>query len=321
MLHAAPLPNPVLACFRDSDDERLCLPLLQDIPGLVTAHNLFDSRLLFVNGLLHGAPRLVILSSRLYPGECPDLVREMKGVYPEAEFLLLTPANDPLPRFQLLARDQVRHLAVTPLGDESADDASLKGVVEKLLAKAQWSIADYVRPGTAVQEFPISFSSQKEALIAAIEGVIAGDAEEFELLRQKAALLADEMLENALYGAPQGEDGGKLYDKGVDRAIRAEENIRFRFAFDGTNLAMEITDGWGTLSPEQVISYLASNQEADGPQDDGGGRGLFIIWRFMDHFHVSIRPGEQTVLGGHLKAFSPLDPEAPKGFSISTHGH
>jgi hypothetical protein len=68
-----------------------------------------------------------------------------------------------------------------------------------------------------------------------------------------------------------------------------------------------------------VIDYLARNQEgvAEDSEDDGG-RGLFIIWRFLDHLHVTIRPGMQTVLGGHLKAGLPLDSESPKGFSIST---
>lgn len=321
MSNAATLPSPVLACFRDDEDEKICLPLMKDIPGIVTMRGKFDARLLYVNGLLNGTPRLVILSSRLYPGECPDLVREIKPLYPEAEFLLITPAHDPLPPFQQLVNDKVRHLTVTPLGEAQEGEASLTEVVGKLIGKKRWDITDYVRPGTPVHYFPISSSCQKEQLIASIELLIDRDAEEFELLRQKAALLADEMLENALYGAPRGEDGTKLYQKGADREILADEEIHFRFAFDGKNLAMEIVDGWGTLCPDQVVSYLANNQESAGLLDEAGGRGLFIIWRFLDHFHVSIRPGRQTVLGGHLKVFSQCDPAAPKGFSISTHFH
>lgn len=321
MLQTAALPSPILACFRDTDDENLCATLMEDIPGIVSLTGITDAHFIYLNKGASSTPRLIILSSRLYPGEYPDLVRELQEYFPEAEFLLLTPANDPLPQFELLARDKVMHLAVTPLGENPEGSSSLRETVGKLLGKERWSITDYVKPGTPVHFFPIRSSCQKEPLIAAIEQVIDGEAEELELLRQKAALLADEMLENALYGAPQGDNGRKLYPKGYDRDTQADEEIHFRFAFDGKNLAMEIADGWGTLSPDQVVSFLASNQEASEQLDDTGGRGLFIIWRFMDHFHVSIRPGRQTVLGGHLKAYFPLDPEAPKGFSISTNFH
>jgi anti-sigma regulatory factor (Ser/Thr protein kinase) len=50
---------------------------------------------------------------------------------------------------------------------------------------------------------------------------------------------------------------------------------------------------------------------------DEGGRGLFIIWRFLDQFHVSIKPGKETVIGGHVRVTSPLDLDEPKGFHIS----
>src|SRR6185369_6699834 len=170
-----------------------------------------------------------------------------------------------------------------------------------------------------IHEFPLISSNQKEALIAYLEGAIIGDSQEMELLRQRAALLADEMVENALYGAPQGKDGRKLYCKGEERIINVDEKIFFRFAFDGETLAMEVVDGWGTLAPEMVVDFLARNQSGmDEVSDEVGGRGLFIIWRFMDHLHVNIRPGMQTVLGGHLKAVSTHDCESPRGFSIST---
>jgi hypothetical protein len=127
------------------------------------------------------------------------------------------------------------------------------------------------------------------------------------------------MLENAMYGAPRGEDGSKLYRKGEQRAIQPLESIRFRFAFDGETLAMEVADGWGSLSADLVLDYLAHNLDGGELPGDVGGRGLFIIWRFFDQFHVSIRPGRQTIVGGQVRVASPLDIETPKGFHISTH--
>ena len=81
---------------------------------------------------------------------------------------------------------------------------------------------------------------------------------------------------------------------------------------------MEMTDNWGTLDPDLVVDYLARNQAQLDGTDDLGGRGLFLIWRFFDHFHVSIDPGKKTVVGGDLRLSGKLDPEAPRGFHITS---
>jgi hypothetical protein len=66
-----------------------------------------------------------------------------------------------------------------------------------------------------------------------------------------------------------------------------------------------------------VLEHLARNQEGDPIADDAGGRGLFIIWRFLDHFHLNVQPGLETVVGGHLQLSDALDPVQPRGFHLS----
>lgn len=139
------------------------------------------------------------------------------------------------------------------------------------------------------------------------------------MLRQKGALLADELLENSMYDAPRGTLGNRLFKKGEKRAMLPQERIVFSFGFDGETLALKLTDSWGSLEPDVVMEYLARNQDDGSIADDAGGRGLFIIWRFLDQFHVNVHPGQETVVGGHLKLFSRFDPEAPRGFQITEH--
>jgi hypothetical protein len=313
-------PHTMLALFNNSSDEEVFSPLLEGFPGLLSLKNLPGEQLFTREMSLQGVtPSLVIISSRLYPEVRPDLVSDLREIFPEAEILLVTLDTDPLPPLEKLAVDRIRHLIVTPDDDDKKGTSSLQEAIIKLLVKSPWKLLDCVNPGTRINEVKLNSSQEKETLIAMLENAIAGDSPEMDFLRQRAALLADEMVENALYGAPRDNYGRKLYSKGEFRAIDDNENILFRFAFDGETLAMEITDGWGTLVPEQIIDYLARNQEGmhEG-SEEAGGRGLFILWRFLDHLHVNIRPGMQTVLGGHLKADSPFDSESPKGFSIST---
>ena len=314
----------VLALFKDADDESLCNPLMSGIPGIIrvvagdkVAASLENLKRVGID------PCLSIISSRLYPAERSDLVAALRHAFPATEVLLISSSADPFPPLQPLAADNVRHLAINPgvpreqEGDEPKQQ--FLAAIEKLVEGRPWKMADYLSPGTVVHEYGVCSSSQKEELIARIEAAIAGDSEEIDLLRQRGALLADEMLENAMYNAPQREDGSKLYRKGEERCIAPREGIAFRFGFDGEVLAMEVADGWGSLSPDMVLRHLARNQDGREICEETGGRGLFIIWRILDHFHVSITPGRQTVVGGHLKASSPIDLEAHRGFHISTH--
>lgn len=314
----------VLALFKSADDETLCNPLMTGIPGIIRLRA-GDNAVASLENLKRVGiePSLSIVSGRLYPGERPDLVAALRRLFPATEVLLLASAADPFPPLQPLAADLVRHLAISPAapGSQGSREAKCQflAAIKKLVEGRPWKMADHLRPGTPVQAHNVSSSAQKEELIALIEALIAGDSAEIELLRQRGALLADELLENALYDAPQREDGSKIYRKGEERSIAPQERIVFRFGFDGEILAMEIADGWGSLSPDLVLKHLAGNQHGPEMADDAGGRGLFIIWRIMDQFHVNITPGRRTVVGGHLKAASPLDLDAPRGFHISTH--
>lgn len=313
-------PQSILALFNSQSDEKAFSPLLEGLPGITSLMNHPDKEKFFQQtAVLHLNPSLVIISSRLYPQVRSELVADIKEIFPAAEILLVTLSSDPLPSLEQLAVDRIRHLLVTPTDDDKSGVASLQEAIIKLLVKSPWKLQDYVTPGTRIHEIRLSSSKEKESLIAMLEDAISGDSPEMEFLRQRAALLADEMVENALYGAPRDDYGRKLYVKGEFRAIDDDEKILFCFAFDGETLAMEITDGWGTLMPEMVIDYLARNQDSFPAEcEEAGGRGLFIIWRFLDRLHVNIRPGMHTVLGGHLKADSHFDCESPKGFSIVT---
>jgi hypothetical protein len=313
----------ILALFKDADDESMCSPLMAGIPDIIRVR-VGDNVATTLENLkrIGIEPCLSIISSRLYPAEKPDLIATLRTSFPATEILLLTSTADPFPPLQPLAADMVRHLAINPVSpwnrekDETKDQFCI--AIRKLVEGRPWKMSDYLNPGTQIRERHISSSTQKEELIAMVETAIGGESADIDLLRQRGALLADEMLENAMYGAPRRKDGSKVYRKGEERAIASHERIAFRFAFDGEVLAMEVADGWGSLSPDMVLKYLASNHSGGEMFDEAGGRGLFIIWRILDHFHISITPGMETVVGGHIKATSPFDIETPRGFHIST---
>jgi hypothetical protein len=265
---------------------------------------------------------LVIISTRVYPLGYPKLVTQARQLFPDADIMLMCLSTDPPPPLSPLLADNVRHLLINPVGGPFCDlnkVASLFDLsVRRLKNGIPLSMSDYIRPGTSVHEFRVSSSEQKEELIAELEKTIGGCSQESEMLRMKGALLADEMLENAFYAAPRGEHSEPLYRKGEKRDLSDGENVVFRYGFDGETLALEVTDGWGTLSSEDLFRHLTQNCDSLGVHEEIGGRGLFIIWRFLDTLLIRIEPGKQTVIGGHVRlSASDFLPEI-KGFHITT---
>lgn len=163
-----------------------------------------------------------------------------------------------------------------------------------------------LNPGDRVHEWRVVSPDDKDMIIAHLERLLEGNDAAYDFLRQRAALMVDEMLENALYAAPRDASGRQLFRKGGRRVVLPGERITLRCAFDGERLSLEVSDSWGSLSPETVQHFIALNLATEGAESDRAGRGLFFMWRLMDDFYVSVKPGEETSIGGAL----PLYPHA-----------
>lgn len=313
----------VVALFKDDQDIALWSPYFSRISAPL--HLLRIEDLAQTLASLRGrdpVPPLFVISTRLYPHASPRLVEDIRGWFPGSEFLLLASGSDTFPALQPLVRDNVRHLVINPEGTQlvnvARESAQLCTAVSKLIEGRPLNISDYLKPGTETFQFRVSSSEQKEELISGLEELISGDGPEMELLRHKGALLVDEMFENALYGAPHRENGASIYAKGQVRQIDARETIILRYGFDGECIAMEMEDNWGSLSPDAVLECLAANHDSHEFREEQGGRGLFIIWRFLDHLHVHIDPGRQTVVGGQVRLLTAENLVEKKGFHITT---
>lgn len=154
------------------------------------------------------------------------------------------------------------------------------------------------------REWQVSSPGDKEKIIDDLERLLAGNGETYRFLCQRAALMVDEMLENAFFAAPRDAAGKPLCIKGGKRDLFPGERITLRSAFDSEKLSLEISDSWGSLSPDIVRRYISLNLASEGTEGDRAGRGLFFMWRFMDDFYVSVKPGEQTSVGGVLPLYT-----------------
>jgi anti-sigma regulatory factor (Ser/Thr protein kinase) len=313
----------VIAIIKDDEDMALWSPYFNKISDSIHMLRIEDLTETISNLAERDIiPPLIIISTRLYPEMAPSLIEDIREWLPNSEFLLIASNSDAFPPLQPLVRDNVRHLVINPesthLLNVDRESAQFCTAVTKLIQGNLLKISDYLKPGTETYEFRVSSSEQKEELIAGLEELISGNGPEIELLRQKGALLVDEMFENALYGAPHEENGAAIYAKGQFRQVDSRENIILRYGFDGECIAMEMEDSWGSLSPDAVLECLATNHDSHDICEEIGGRGLFIIWRFLDQLHVHIDPGRQTVVGGQVKLVTADNLIEGKGFHITT---
>ncbi len=160
-----------------------------------------------------------------------------------------------------------------------------------------------LREGARGHHWRLSSSQEKETVIAQLEQLLPGDDEAHLFLRQRAVLMADEMLENALFAAPRDPCGRPLFRKGDRRSLLPGEGILFCSSFDGATLALEVTDSWGGLSPETVRTFLTLNLAENDPSHDRSGRGLYFMWRFLKDFYLRVVPGVETTVGGLLQLY------------------
>ena len=307
----------VAVLYADENDRKLWDQAVAGIPGLlnITVKGSLPASLETLRPF-RGTLRVAILSAATYSGH-PKVAERLREICPGIEILLIS-RDDSSPPLKPLFADDIRHLAIDSQ-QQGGSREYLPVVVSMLVERRPWEVGSCLKEGTAVHSYQLVSSEEKEALICALEAALQGEGEEMEMLRQKGALLADELLEKAMYDAPRGAHGNRLFRKGERRSMLPQERIVFSFGFDGETLALKLTDNWGSLDPHEVLEYLARNEECDCIADDTGGRGLFIIWRFLDRFHIDVQPGRQTAVGGHLQLCSSLDPESPRGFHISQH--
>ena len=108
---------------------------------------------------------------------------------------------------------------------------------------------------------------------------------------------------NAIYDAPRDQQGKEKYNL-LDRKqpvnLTTEEQARLRFGYDGSHLAISVTDPFGALQRETILDYVRAcvegrpgfiNQQLG---KGGGGVGIFEIISTADLVVVNVEQGKRT---------------------------
>jgi hypothetical protein len=113
-----------------------------------------------------------------------------------------------------------------------------------------------------------------------------------------AALIADELLANAIHDAPHGPDPTHRDSvRDADRPLSGRDRPRLRWGADGRMLAIEVTDQFGSLDAATIRSHIGKLADrSTRPREGNGGAGLGLAMAFLAStqlvFHLC--PGRLT---------------------------
>jgi hypothetical protein len=173
--------------------------------------------------------------------------------------------------------------------------------IRKLSSGDIFGMEKYLNWGTAVTEHVVKGSAERAGLIEQFETYLESVGVRGPLKR-KCGKVAEELLMNAIYDAPHDDQGKSLYnhlERTVELELKPEEYATFRYACDGTFIAVSVVDRFGALTRKTIIDYLArcfdpEHSTADIEGKGGGGNGLFQIIQSSSLTAFNVRPKSQT---------------------------
>lgn len=172
--------------------------------------------------------------------------------------------------------------------------------ISKLLNHDLFGLEKYLSWGVDVHEHAIIGSADRENLISMMED----DFKALGIRRNvivKCITVADELLMNAIYDAPTDAEGVPLYNhlpRTVPVELTKNQQGKFRYACDGSLLAVSAEDPFGALYKETILQYLESCYGGEAgtlnKAKGGAGRGLFEIMETSDLVVMDVKANVRT---------------------------
>ena len=202
------------------------------------------------------------------------------------------------PEVVAIVRDHAVDHIITTDPVASADEVPL--TLRTLVARRaldQAGVMRYLGHDTHLVELsPDSTHARVVALNSIRDGLTAmGVSARHE---RHAALIADELIANAIHDAPHGPDAGNRDSvRDLDRPLAPRERPRVRWGADGRMLAIEVTDTYGSLDAATIRTHIAKLADrSTKPREGNGGAGLGLAMAFLAStqlvFHLA--PGRCT---------------------------
>ncbi len=241
--------------------------------------------------MAHLQPVLVVVDgSAMLSPRVGEFFAAARGRGAEACMTLLgTAAADQVPK--ILGMGAVTNLLVHAM-PVLAEELTI--TAQKLIKNDLFGLEKYLLWGTDLATTVIARGSQRAWLVGDLSEQVRARGQSARVASM-AMLVADELISNAVHNAPV-DAAGVHYRKDLprDQDLELDERhqVRLRWGCDARYLAIEVTDRFGSLDRDTVLTSLSRNdvRESGG----GAGMGVALAYRSCDHLVFNLAPGTRT---------------------------
>jgi CheY-like chemotaxis protein len=184
---------------------------------------------------------------------------------------------------------------------ELIDESEVIVTCQKLCRHDIFGLDKYLTTwGIKIHERPITGTESKADIIAELADFL-NRIDCYGAVKNSVLLVADELIMNAIFNAPRDASGKTKYahrDRAEDLRLAPAEEATFRFACDGRNIALSVTDRFGSLDRDVIIHYLQrcfTGGPAEVEEKEGGaGLGLHMVFNSITQLTFNIDAGRAT---------------------------
>ena len=263
--------------------------------------------------LAHLDPVLVVVDGGLVPAGVVELFDAARARGAEACMTLLG-GSGAAAAPAILGLGAITNLLVHPmpvLAEELAVTA------QKLIRGDLFGAEKYLLWGTDLHTTTLARSSERAELVAALAAQVRARGQSARVASM-AMLVADELLSNAVHNAPVDETGDHYRrDLARDTELSLDERhqVRLRWGCDARYLAIEVTDGFGSLDRDTILRALAPAEVREGAA--GAGMGISLAYRSCDHLVFNLAPGRRTEIIGLIDVrYPPSERTAASSYNV-----
>lgn len=187
--------------------------------------------------------------------------------------------------------------------DKKSQIQNTLGAVTKILTNHHFGLEPYISFGVEIHSERIKSSSQRVDILNQLDEYLAESGVR-QAYRDRARLVSEELLMNAIYDAPTDPIEKKPLFNHLPRTesveLEPKQQGLFSFTFDGTKILISVRDPFGSLKPQTIYKYLKNNyseapQEINAHEGKGGaGRGLHQIVEASSELVFNLSPDKRT---------------------------
>lgn len=289
----------------ESTEDKSALLLETDKKQLVLAKMAVGCTGVHIDAVSTVEEAMLLLDSKSYDVVISDesglsLSHEIAKRKLQSKFVLMCSKTSE-DNLNLLAENLHVHFAISrDLVKRNLTIKLILATLAKVLNKDYYGIEKYLSWGVDVHTEVIKSSHERNAINTMMTDYFKKVGVRKTIL-ERAFIVAEEMMMNAVYDAPTDSSGRSLFNHLTRQnkiILDTHQYSVLSCACDGDYLAVSVSDPFGSLRSKTIIQYLKSCYDGKAGSlnaaKGGAGRGLHMIVENSDFTIFNLRKGQRT---------------------------